>query len=104
MIYPHLRKDIEMIKHIVMWKFREGEEENVEKFLTGLAALQGVIPELLESKVSKNVVPGGYDAVLEATFESVDALNRYKNDPRHVAVSSLCKSIRESRASVDYEI
>lgn len=93
-----------MIKHIVMWKFREGEEENVEKFLTGLAALQGVIPELITSKVTRNIVPGGYDAVLEAEFESVEALQRYKVDPRHVEVSNLCKSIRESRASVDYEI
>jgi len=93
-----------MIKHIVMWKFREGEEENVEKFLTGLAALQGVIPELLSSKVTRNIVPGGYDAVLEAEFESVEALQRYKVDPRHVEVSNLCKSIRESRAAVDYEM
>lgn len=26
-----------MIRHIVMWKFREGEAENREKFLSGLA-------------------------------------------------------------------
>ena len=31
-----------MIRHIVMWKFREGEEENREKFLSGLQALDGV--------------------------------------------------------------
>ena len=24
-----------MLRHIVMWKFREGEEENREKFLSG---------------------------------------------------------------------
>ena len=30
-----------MVKHIVMWKFREGEEENVDLFLQtlGLVAL-----------------------------------------------------------------
>ena len=28
-----------MIRHIVMWKFREGEEENREQFLSGLQAL-----------------------------------------------------------------
>ncbi len=33
-----------MIRHIVMWKFREGEEENREKFLSGLQALDGVVP------------------------------------------------------------
>ena len=35
-----------MIRHIVMWKFREGEEENREKFLSGLQALDGVVPEI----------------------------------------------------------
>ena len=91
-----------MIKHIVMWKFREGEEAKAEEFYAGLAALQGVIPELISSKVTKSI-GGDYDAVLEAVVEDMDALDRYKNDPRHVKVSALCKSIRIARASVDYE-
>ena len=33
-----------MIRHIVMWKFREGTEEKADEFLTKLAALDGVIP------------------------------------------------------------
>ena len=45
-----------------------------------------------------------FDACLIADFADFDALNRYKNDPRHVAVSSLCKSIRSARGAVDYEI
>ena len=35
-----------MIRHIVMWKFREGTEEKANEFLTKLAALDGVIPQL----------------------------------------------------------
>ena len=92
-----------MIKHIVMWKFRPGEEENAERFLTSLAALSGVIPELRSCEVHKNIGSNGFDTVLVSEFDSMEALDRYKNDPRHVAVSSLCKSIREARASVDYE-
>ena len=65
-----------MIRHIVMWKFREGEEENREKFLSGLQALDGVIPEIRHMEIH----------------------------PRHVAVSTLCKSIRESRGAIDYEL
>ena len=30
-----------MIRHIVMWKFREGTEEKANEFLTKLAALDG---------------------------------------------------------------
>ena len=93
-----------MIRHIVMWKFRPGTEREQEQFLSGLAALQGVIPELLKSEVARNIGEGNYDAVLVSEFESLEALDRYKNDPRHKAVSALCKSIREDRVAVDYEI
>ena len=92
-----------MIRHIVMWKFRPGTEEEQEQFLMGLAALQGVIPQLLKSEVARNVGEGNYDAVLVSEFESLEALDQYKNDPRHKAVSALCKSIRTDRVAVDYE-
>ena len=93
-----------MIRHIVMWKFRPGTEAEQERFLTGLAALQGVIPQLLKSQVARNVGPGNYDAVLVSELESLETLEAYKNDPRHKAVSALCKSIREDRVAVDYEV
>ena len=35
-----------MIRHIVMWKFREGTEKKADEFLTKLAALDGVIPAM----------------------------------------------------------
>ena len=92
-----------MIRHIVMWKFRPGTEREQEQFLQGLRDLQGVIPQLLKSEVAVNVAPGNYDAVLVSEFRSLEELEAYKNDPRHVAVSALCKSIREDRVAVDYE-
>lgn len=93
-----------MIRHIVMWKFRPGTETEQEQFLSGLRALQGVIPQLLKSEVARNVGQGNYDAVLVSEFQSLEDLDAYKNDPRHKAVSALCKSIREDRAAVDYEV
>ena len=92
-----------MIRHIVMWKFRPGTEKEQEEFLTGLRNLQGVIPHLLKSEVAVNVAPGNYDAVLVSEFASLEDLDAYKNDPRHKAVSALCKSFREDRVAVDYE-
>ena len=32
-----------MIKHIVMWKFKDGEKENMKKFLEGLNSLKNII-------------------------------------------------------------
>ena len=92
-----------MIRHIVMWKFRPGTEAEQKAFLEGLRGLQGVIPQLKRGEVAVNVGQGNYDAVLVSEFESLEALDAYKNDPRHKAVSALCKSIREDRVAVDYE-
>ena len=52
---------------------------------------------------AKNIGKDNYDAVLVSEFETMDDLNAYKVDPRHVAVSDICKSIRADRVAVDYE-
>ncbi len=44
-----------MIRHIVMWKFREGTEREQEQFLTGLQGLFGVIPQLRRCEVKRCV-------------------------------------------------
>ena len=94
-----------MIRHVIMWKFRAGEEENMHKFLDGLKALDGVIPEIRRMEVGVSILEkNNYDACLIADFDDFEALDRYKKDPRHVAVSTLCKSIREARGAVDFEI
>lgn len=93
-----------MITHIVMWKFKPGEEENMHKFLDGLQALNGVIPQIrgMEIHVSCNE-NNAYDAVLISKFDSLEDLEQYKTDPRHVAVAQLCKAIRVDRAAIDFE-
>ena len=93
-----------MIKHVVMWKFREGERENMMRFLEGLRALQGQIPQIVEQEIGVDAgSEGNYDAVLLSVFRSWEDLRAYKTDPRHVAVSQLCKSIRTDRVAVDFE-
>ena len=93
-----------MIKHIVMWKFRPGTEKERDEFLTGLSALYGVIPQIRAQEVGVNVLPGNYDAALISLFDSLEDLEAYKNDPRHKAVSALCKAIRADRVAVDLEV
>lgn len=93
-----------MIKHIVMWKFKPGTEKSVDDFLDGLSALNGQIQSLKSMEIGKGVGASDFDAVLITTFDDESGLNAYKNDPRHLAVSALCKSIREARHSVDFYI
>ncbi|MBD5111063.1 MAG: Dabb family protein [Ruminococcaceae bacterium] len=94
-----------MIRHIVMWKFKDGEEENMMKFRERLLALKGQIPEIRAMEVGINVNPSerSFDAVLVSEFDSLEDLRSYSVNPLHVAVSEFCKSIRTQSVSVDYE-
>ena len=66
-----------MIRHVIMWKFKEDEKENMQKFLSGLQALDGVIPEILRMEIGVNCKEGNnYDACLIADFADFDALER----------------------------
>lgn len=94
-----------MIKHIVMWKFKSGTEKEMMEFIEKLRGLYGVIPQIREQEVGVDCAGGGnYSAVLVSAFDSMEDLEAYKTDPRHVAVSSLCKAIREDRVAVDYQV
>ena len=94
-----------MVQHIVMWKFKEGTEARAEAFLRGLEGLYGQIDCIRSLSVHRSAVKDSqYDAVLLSEFDSLEDVERYKNDPRHVAVSQLCKSIRTARGAVDFEI
>ena len=64
------------------------------------------IKELLRSTGFVNVqeIAGQFGVTAETVRRDLEALERYKKDPRHVAVSTLCKSIREARGAVDFEI
>ena len=99
-----------MIKHIVMWQFKEyaqgkTKQENLEWAKSHLEALPAVIPCLRSMKVSLNVndKPGMFDAVLEAEFKSLDDLFTYRKHPHHKIVSEYISLCRTGRASVDYE-
>lgn len=100
-----------MIKHIVMWKFKdfaEGatKEENIAKVKTMLEQLPSKIDFIREMKVEINVNPkeGMYDAVLISAFDTLKDVNNYRIHPEHQKISSFVANVRESRASVDYEV
>ena len=94
-----------MIRHIVMWKFKEDKKEEMLVFRERLLALKDKIPEIREMEVGINIKPSerSFDAVLVSAFDSLEDLNSYSVNPLHVAVSDFCKTIRTQSASVDYE-
>jgi len=99
-----------MIKHIVMFKFFEEADgrtkaENLAIAKRMLEELQGVVPTLLSSRVSLGNElqnPANYDLVLEADYESMEALEEYIVHPAHKEVGKFMAKVRESRACIDY--
>lgn len=100
-----------MVKHIVMWKFKDFAEgadkkDNLLKVKSMLEALPQKIDFIREIQVHLNVNPkeGMFDAVLISSFDNLEDVNRYKVHPDHVKISTFVALVKEDRASVDYEI
>jgi len=99
-----------MIRHIVMWKFKEeaegkSKEENIQIIKKDLEDLIGQIPQIrsLEVGVNKTEDKTAFDAVLVSTFDSMEDLKIYREDPRHKKAAAYNKLCRIDRAVVDYE-
>lgn len=98
-----------MIKHIVMWKFKDEAEgatkaENIAKVKALLEDLATRLDLIKSLEVRKGLPGGSFDAVLITEFETSEDLAAYIVHPEHKKVSAFVKSVREARASVDYEI
>ena len=94
-----------MIKHIVIWKFKENEEKRMKQFLEGLNSLKAIIPEIKYMETGVNINPNNeYNAILISEFQDMEDLEKYKNHPEHIKVSNLCKEIRIDRQAIDYEV
>ncbi len=101
-----------MIRHIVLFKFKEEAEgrskkENVLLTKKMLEALPAKIPQILNSKVSVNTEGANgenADLILISDFESLEALNEYIVHPDHKAVGSFMGPLRESRAGIDLTV
>ena len=110
MIEQNLKTTKDMIRHIVMWKFRRDLEETPQEIAcemkSRLEALKGKIDGLLAIEVGVNIkeTASSFDAVLTADFTSFEAMEAYKINPLHVVISDYCKGRRLERVDVDYEI
>lgn len=92
-----------------MWKFKDSangktKKENMLEMKARLESLVGQIAELRSLEVGINDIysDASYDIVLITTFDNEAAMKAYAINPLHVAVSTFCKSVRESRVTVDF--
>lgn len=96
-----------MIRHICMFKFKEdNKNENIKLALEKVQALKE-LPEIKRFEVVTNIKEApasNYELSLIFDFESMDDLNAYQKNPRHLEFGNFIKSVREDRACIDFEI
>ena len=96
-----------MIRHVVMWKFKEENKlENMEHAREILYALRPVIKELRRMEIGFDVskTDMSYDMMLLTEFDSVADLKTYAVHPEHLKVSGFIRSVIESRVVLDCEL
>ncbi len=95
-----------MIKHIVMWKFKDDVVESDKlKMKSQLDALKGLVPTLVDISVGMDISrkDRSWDMVLYSEFESMAGLEEYAVHPEHLKVVEFVKTIVSVGAAVDYE-
>jgi len=99
-----------MIKHIVAWNYQAGlsdaeKQQRGEQAKEALEALPGVVPGLASLTVSLAPLDSSDRAiVLEAAFETPEALEVYAGHSAHVAAAAIIGSFTTGRVVLDYEV
>ena len=94
-----------MIKHIVMFKLKNKNKENIEKVVNALKTLEGGIDVLRSAEIGVNFTESerSYDIVLTTDFDNRDALDAYGPHPKHVPVVETVHALCSGSVVVDYE-
>lgn len=95
-----------MIKHIVLWKTKDGvKNETLEAIKKELVNLPNIIPGLIEMKFNiTNLLSSTHNVCLESLHDSIDALKHYQVDPAHIEVGKKLKELVYDRVCTDYEV
>lgn len=98
-----------MVKHIVMWNFKEdvpeGEKKAIkEKAKKELEALVGVVPGLISAFViTEPLSSSSHDFCLVTELETLEALAAYAVNPNHQNVANTyVRPYTCNRAAMDY--
>ena len=93
-----------MVKHIVMYTFKEGvnKEEAIKVIHGALTPLVGQIPGLLHLEVK--LAFNGMDYALYSEFETRESLENYAVHPLHLAAKEKFHHYIGTRVAADYEL
>lgn len=93
-----------MVKHIVLYTFKEGVNKNdaVQLIASVLEPLVGKIPGLLYMEIRRAF--NGMDYALYSEFESREALTAYASHPLHIEAKGHFFHLLDSRVAADYDV
>ncbi len=94
-----------MVKHIVVYTFREGvnKGEAVKTVASVLEPLVGVIPGLVKMEI-RPCFQGGMDYALYSEFATREDLINYAQHPAHLEAKEHFFHLLDSRVAADYEV
>ena len=95
-----------MIKHIVMFKLKEKNPDNIKTMASALNEMKGQIETLRFLEVGEDFKGSdrSFDLVLITHFEDRQGLETYAGHNVHQPVIQLARSLCSQIAAVDYEI
>ena len=100
-----------MIRHIVMWKFKENaegrtKEENMQYVKERLLALVDIIPQIRSMEVGIDITHSdmSMDLALITEYDTVADMKIYADHPAHLDVSKYVRCVIESRVVLDFEV
>ncbi len=95
-----------MVKHIVMFRFKEDFVAKIEEIKEDLEKLEDSIPSLSKMEVGVNVSDrnNAFDLVLVSEFETIVDLDAYRTHEEHQKVVNKLKKYASESVVADYLI
>ena len=98
-----------MVKHMIIWKFKDELENKSERAAEIKAALEGLVGKidgLLEMRILiERYECSAGDVMMDSTFENKEALDLYQSHPLHKEIANgLVRPSMQERLSFDFEV
>ena len=98
-----------MVKHMIIWKFKDELEEKEARAKDIKAALEGLAGKI-DGLVEMHILTERYecssgDLMMDSTFENKEALDLYQSHPLHKEIANgLVRPSIQERLSFDFEV
>ena len=98
-----------MVKHMIIWRLRDDLADRAKTVADIKSALEGLVGKI-DGLLAMHILTEGFassagDIMMDSSFASAEALERYQKHPLHQAVANtLVRPAVQERLSFDYEV